>query len=363
MEDAGKKASHAASGGKNNSALRAAVEEAEILLAFASGRGIALAPEVVKALVKSKTLLSGDLDAPDTFEQQAAFWDAREKLAEAVRPVTIASLKATTQTLSRTGRLGDLLDRWFGEKPFTKADRAVHQFRTWAFWALLGLLVLQVYWIVGSRVTADIKPLLQSVADNQQKQDREQDKLDQQRARSPTAADAADSHEWQRLEAQAQEFERQMLIRYEILQKWNEVWRKPLALLGVLPAQSEQAEPGSPYLLLQKAMLTAEFASHGLERYILPLLYGFLGACLYVLRTLASDIKALAYTPEQNTLYRLRVYMGMLAGLIIIWFLPVTEADPGLKSLTPFALAFLAGYSIDLLFALMDKLIAAFSGK
>jgi len=62
-------------------------------------------------------------------------------------------------------------------------------------------------------------------------------------------------------------------------------------------------------------------------------------------------------------LYRLRVYMGMLAGLIIIWFLPVTEADPGLKSLTPFALAFLAGYSIDLLFALMDKLIAAFSGK
>lgn len=362
MEDAGKKTSHIG-GGKNESALRVAVEEAEILLAFASGRGIALAPEVVKALVRSKTLLSGDPAAPDTFEQQAAFWEAREKLAEAVRPVTIASLKATTQTLSRTGMLGDTLDRWFGEKPFTRADRAVHQFRTWAFWALLGLLVVQVYWIVGSRVTGDIKPLLLSVAENQQQQDQERDRLEQQRARSPASADAADSPELQGLEAKSQEFERQMLVRHEILQKWNEVWRKPLAILRVLPAGAENGEPGNHYLLLQKAMLTAEFASHALERYILPLLYGFLGACLFVLRTLATDIKALAYTPEQNTLYRLRVYMGMLAGLIIIWFLPVTEADPGLKSLTPFALAFLAGYSIDLLFALMDKLIAAFSGK
>jgi hypothetical protein len=33
-----------------------------------------------------------------------------------------------------------------------------------------------------------------------------------------------------------------------------------------------------------------------------------------------------------------------------------------LQSLSPLALAFLAGYSVDLLFSLLDRLVVAFSG-
>lgn len=336
---------------KGEATLRGAVEDTEVLLDYASSRGIALPQEVVKALVNSKTLLTGDVNSPATFDQQAAFWDAREKLADAVRPVTIASLKATTQTLGRHGRVGNLIDRLFGEAHFTRADLAVHLFRRWAFWALLVLLVVQVYWVVGSHLTQEITPILQQVQEN----GRQQDDL-------RASGKGADAPELQALEAQVIAREKEMAFRFEILRKWNSVWRIPLTAAGLIPPLPDSAhEPA--YEALKKAMLIAGFTSHGLERYILPLLYGFLGACLYVLRTLANDIKTQAYTPDLNTLYRLRVYMGTLAGLIVIWFLPVVEAEPRYKSLTPFALAFLAGYSVDLLFALLDKLISAFSSK
>ena len=48
-------------------------------------------------------------------------------------------------------------------------------------------------------------------------------------------------------------------------------------------------------------------------------------------------------------------------GLIVVWFLPVAQTDPNIKSLSIFAVALLVGYSIDLLFALMDRIIAAFT--
>jgi len=60
-------------------------------------------------------------------------------------------------------------------------------------------------------------------------------------------------------------------------------------------------------------------------------------------------------------LYRLRVYMGTLAGLIVVWFMPVAQSDPNIKSLSVFAVALLVGYSIDLLFALLDRIINAFT--
>jgi len=41
----------------------------------------------------------------------------------------------------------------------------------------------------------------------------------------------------------------------------------------------------------------------------------------------------------------------------------VGAADGLFRTLSPFALAFLAGYSVELLFAAMDRLIAAFTNK
>src|ERR1700680_5228090 len=56
--------------------------------------------------------------------------------------------------------------------------------------------------------------------------------------------------------------------------------------------------------------------------------------------------------------------LGVIAGLAIGWFFAPDNKSTGagLSALSPLALAFVAGYSVDLLFTAMDRLVAAFSG-
>lgn len=341
-------------GYKDDSALRKAVEDAETLLEYASSKGVGLAPDIVKTLVSSKTLLADDVNSPTTFEQQANFWNAREKLAEAVQPVTIASLKAAHQTTGRTGLIGGYLDSLFGEKRYSRADRVVYQFRLRAFWALLLLLVVHVYWAVGSHLILNTQTLLDQVQQSTQP------------PAPPAAASAAVGTAPAAVQTPSKatpEQEKNMIFQHSILHQWNTIWRQPFVFLRLTtPIDPQDVEHNGIYQSLKSALLVTSFACKGLEHTILPMLYGFLGACLYVLRCLANDIRLLAYLPEHNTLYRLRIYMGTLAGLIITWF-ALPDAQPKPATLTPFALAFLAGYSVELLFSLLDKIIATFSNK
>jgi hypothetical protein len=97
---------------------------------------------------------------------------------------------------------------------------------------------------------------------------------------------------------------------------------------------------------------------------ILPFLYGFLGASVYLLRNfLSSWSEATTLRPGASAF--LRLGLGGIAGLAIGWFATpdATKLSAAATQLTttPFALAFLAGFSIELLFSLLDRLIAAFS--
>jgi hypothetical protein len=96
------------------------------------------------------------------------------------------------------------------------------------------------------------------------------------------------------------------------------------------------------------------------QGYLLPLLYGLTGAAAYVVRTLALETRERLYRRENGSAYALRLFLGALAGLAIGWFLK-PEAVSGFNAISPFALAFVAGYSVDLLFTLLDKIVNTFS--
>jgi hypothetical protein len=54
----------------------------------------------------------------------------------------------------------------------------------------------------------------------------------------------------------------------------------------------------------------------------------------------------------------MRIFLGSLAGVAIRWFLKPEDVT-AFDAISPFALAFAAGYSIDLLFTLLDKIVNA----
>nr|WP_217702079.1 hypothetical protein [Vibrio ostreicida] len=133
---------------------------------------------------------------------------------------------------------------------------------------------------------------------------------------------------------------------YQLLKAWNRIW-----LLGqALPVPAESAR--SVHLSTQ--LIAAQGVLQMLQIYILPLMYGLLGAFIFVLRSLLYQVRTLTYTASREVAYRLRLTLGCLAGMITGWLM---KPELGDMTLSPMALAFLSGYSVDVLFTVLDRFI------
>lgn len=103
---------------------------------------------------------------------------------------------------------------------------------------------------------------------------------------------------------------------------------------------------------------------HLLVAWLLPGLYGLLGACVFVMRDLLRNHESIKVGGDARIVdlltLLLRVALGGLAGIIIGWFSvptsPITSSVAVNISSIPFGLAFLAGFSIESLFTLLDRL-------
>jgi hypothetical protein len=109
----------------------------------------------------------------------------------------------------------------------------------------------------------------------------------------------------------------------------------------------------------RRLVLSAGFMLVVLQSYVLPVLYGLLGASVFVLRSIMRSISDATYYPDRS--YLLRLALGTLSGLIIGWFVFLLPGQSFLSSLSPMALAFIVGYNIEIIFSLMDKVIDNFT--
>jgi hypothetical protein len=101
--------------------------------------------------------------------------------------------------------------------------------------------------------------------------------------------------------------------------------------------------------------------------YLLTLSFGFLGACVWALREINLRLENFTLAPSQFPRYRARILLGMVAGPTIGLFFneghllsfTTTSTDiPSLSTqLSASAIAFIAGFSIEILFAILDRFI------
>ncbi|KAF0188692.1 MAG: hypothetical protein FD168_1492 [Desulfobulbaceae bacterium] len=369
------------------------IRNARLLLFYASDTGIILPPEIIKSIVEITHCHESEISAAELVEMETKFLQATEALAKAVSPVTVASLRAGYDKRDDTSLIGRFRGFIWRSSPKTSlAALSVRRFRLWALCTLILLLFVQIYWVIGFLLTADVaKTLAQDEADKIKKelllleQKQLNDRLDE--LRSAGKGIASDQNAMKR---DLKILEDEMVKKLEeisaidarrensisttdvdllILNDWNGYWRWPVEFLGGFVSESSERSLNTAetavfdsYQELLKSLKTATFVLHALQIYLLPILYGLLGATTYVLRTLARQIRDLTYTPESDIGFRLRMNLGALSGLAIVWFIK----DGGnvqlpLASLSQFAVAFLAGYSVELLFTAMDRFVSVFS--
>ncbi|SRR6266404_6748516 len=327
-------------------ALNEAIVDAGMLLGHAARRGLTLPPENTAAIVSIRG------DTQPSVEAQTRFWPAFSSVAKLVQPVTVDSLKAA---LPNNGA----------------AARAVRKYRRWAYGALGLLAIAQVYTGIGEKTVADLDSIPLNLADTA---DHVSSLL---RAQSKEGGiDEQQTSQLRSLQRTLQSQYSQLHSSYHRLEYWRLGWHPVLALRVFAPSvRTASAAPDAPSIQdqvstpaatdqydpdeIEAIKAAAHFAIAALNDYALPFLYGLLGACVFILRNLSSEVKALSFTSDEN--YQLRIPLGALSGVAIAWFLAAMQSSNALKGLSPLPLAFLTGYSVEVLFSALDRLVAAFS--
>jgi len=164
---------------------------------------------------------------------------------------------------------------------------------------------------------------------------------------------AVNGDQVQRLQSQSNGLTAQLVPPGQIVSQWtqdkerltNE--KKTLERQQLAAANRERS---------RQAQLAGQFVLVVLQGYVLPLLYGILGAGTSILRILSKQIEKVIYSEGAGIQHLLRISLGALAGIMVGWFsfLLPNESSSFLGSVSPLAIAFLVGYNIDLFFSMMD---------
>ncbi len=344
-----------------------AVADAEQLLRYASSKGLAPPKEIVDKIVDSKQLLDKDDKDATTFNLQKEFWLALSALSSLTKPATVESVRfASTPERSKISllfsRVTGIAGTWR-----TIADIAVGRAAAWALLGLLFVAVFQVYFEVGNTTVESYLAAKKQYATNANTITADKLELEHLKANPKTAQQQNDINK--RISDNT--------ISNDLLLAQNErnlsLIKNMLFWINWFGKAAGKDDPApSEYEIAQRIISIMQGLIIVLRDFVLPMGWGFLGAALYVSRTLAEDIKTVAYAPERAIIYRSRYYMGMVAGFIVAkFFIPLAgtagtstiTTTTGSSTITPLALALLVGYSVEVLFTLFDKLIAAFSTK
>jgi hypothetical protein len=92
---------------------------------------------------------------------------------------------------------------------------------------------------------------------------------------------------------------------------------------------------------------------------ILPVVYALLGACAYVLRLLEEQIKLRTYTKDNAHVARFLI--AGIAGGVVGMFNNFYVGQSA--SVSPLAIAFLVGYSVDVFFSFLQGLLETFTRR
>jgi hypothetical protein len=352
------------------SQIKWAAEEANILLEYTVQKGIEVSDEVLHIITQSK--YTTDWNA----ESEAAFWKAYREISIAVRPATVNSIKAGKrfygQKISTWIKI--LTGKW-SQHTMAESRIAVLRYRAVAIVVLIIIIIAQIYSFTGSELTRENKELRAQY-----------DSLLFQSWAMQTGAISSEKDSSIALSKSYQlsysigKAQTLLEANFNYMINWHKWWTRAVTLGFYTPDITRDTaaiieigwatsdENFSRYRPLARMAYSVGFPLQIVNMYLLPLLYGMMGACAYVLREISKEVQNMTYSNDDAVNYNLRIQLGALSGLIVGWFLTPAEGMAGnelfnVYNLGPFALSFLSGYSIELVASAMDRFLAAFSNK
>jgi hypothetical protein len=369
---------------KYGTSLVSDMDDAQLLLSYVTRNGLQeerkVSDDVIKNLIASREHMRAF-----TFNSEKEEADFRKScgvIAKAAEPVTAVSLRDSLTT-------GPY---WFSKTPLPLAEIACRRYRSLAIVVLIVLLAFQIYWTVCSSVLNKTDALLaeiNSAPSSQYYFAQETARQSALKARNqkapattsstpaPTPAPTPPTNPAENRADKSQLTLDQLVSKFGELQASYHMLRylvfreepRPTAESDLKTAVEDIFTPTSSQIETAAVRTIAGQVVDVLQKWVLPLLYGALGAMVFVVRTLSVQARDRLFRKEALVSLLLRVFLGMISGLAIGWFWnqnPAGATAAGAltaSTLSPFALAFVAGYGVELFFALLDKIVSTFTNK
>jgi hypothetical protein len=350
--------------------LADSINRAKLLLAFATQTGIPIADADLKAIIGAEQALkTGELK----LDQEAAFWTSLSKLAVSVRPVTITSLQDTGRVTGST-LIGLFTNR---------ASKYV------AWGSMATLLIILCTQIQAVQLSSRIQGLDDLIAKNNASVDTALKLwVESQNATLLIKSMDPNTHSPVKTEAEAKQiaaysvfvaaYEQNQAIQSErasaanLLNFSRTFWMatffsEPLSTTvcstkDIAPPMESSERPSlslgeavDEYRPRQQAQNQYDI----LYRLLLPALYGLLGSCVFVLRSVSSQLETFTFTWTRRLLGSARLALGPILGVASLVLLTPSKTD-ALSNLPQIGIALVAGYSVDLVLNFMDRITSAF---
>lgn len=311
----------------DNSQLKDAIDSSILLIAYAARNSRHVPEALITTVFQTRDRMAAgeEIDA----DAETKLYMAYDKIADLAK-VNVGSLKDTSpDTGERRG-----WSLWGKKIGRSAAERTLLVFSLCTALVLIGLIALQGYAFITGQIVAELNDRAQIETLPEEKRDTaiETDNIEDEAA-------------------------------LQILRSWC----GPFIWLGKIQIKNIQVKKVSGIDALTEAevdnhatRVIGSFVFAVLQSYVLPLFYGCLGALTYVLRELIEETRNRTFRKESRMAYAVRVVLGIVAGLAIGWFFSGGTIKVESFSITPAALSFVAGYSVEILFSIMDKINDAF---
>lgn len=283
-------------GSESRARLTRAMDDVSLLIIYISESEKAAKPELIEALtdVHHKFLTDKTLSSVD----EATFWNSYSQLAQLCLPATAEGIR-----YARSWKGSAIL------RPWSLSPEIVLMTLVTAF----VYMVIQVYAVTGKMA------------------------LDQYLAIRSAAIDPVTAAV-------------QIDARFEFLKIWNGWWQEVTSLLHLLYTPSV-ANGDTPILQAQAAL-------NSINSYILPGLLGWLGASIQVLRTISARLDENSMRSSRLPVYYARILLGGVMGECVGLFLMPKVLPDAIANMPTLTAAFVFGYSAEVLFSLLDRLVA-----
>lgn len=336
-------------------AEKVALGESGPLLRFAAEHVKNLDPDLARAIAESV-----EAQARGTWSAEVSqrFWTTFNKLCELIKPTTMDCLSASHRNLDPIHMF------WFQSKAKVSLNQRTSAFCRWSLVLIIPIaLLLQLYVWIGRIESDKMEERLGTLRPAEEFLTADYRFVDAKAPKDPPWPDdlsakgnklildaRALNREVQRLHFEASILQGPKLTNVQPLKiippdaKWYVAYQ-------IAEDNYENATLASTKAQEQSALSEGIFVT-----FILPLLFGLIGAIAYVIRTISDEIATTTFSKTSPTRHLMRVALGAIAGVVVGFFTKVSTQ----VQLPQLAFAFLAGYGVEALFSMFDGIIKKF---